>query len=111
MHHHGQPLPDADDELTEVGSVGEDNLICPITKQLLVEPMKSTKCGHSYSKEPIMQYMKSRRGRPAKCPVAGCSQLVTVDGLVQDVEAERKLKKRKVIVDDQEEEEDDYTQL
>ena len=99
---------DSDDDLLIVsvngGPVGSsENLKCPITTQLMEEPVRNSACGHVYSAEGINQILKSssssRRG--TKCPVAGCmnanvtkSQLQVDDDLKIKI---RRFKKRQSI--------------
>eukprot|EP00529_Nitzschia_sp_RCC80_P030738 CAMPEP_0113462136 /NCGR_PEP_ID=MMETSP0014_2-20120614/11921_1 /TAXON_ID=2857 /ORGANISM="Nitzschia sp." /LENGTH=303 /DNA_ID=CAMNT_0000353959 /DNA_START=146 /DNA_END=1057 /DNA_ORIENTATION=- /assembly_acc=CAM_ASM_000159 len=99
---------DSDDDLLIVSVNGgppgsSENLKCPITTQLMEEPVRNTVCGHVYSMEGIKQILKSsssnRRG--TKCPVAGCqngnvtkSQLQVDDDLKIKI---RRLKKRQSI--------------
>ena len=84
-----------DDDDMEVGTVemNKDNqLKCPITGELLVNPvrkwsfflslMTSKECKHTYSKEGIMKYLGKKRF--VICPVAGCGKRVTADSLEPD---------------------------
>ena len=50
---------------------------CPITRALIQDPVKNTKCDHVYEKAAIRDYTK---GKPnvKKCPVAGCPQYVAI---------------------------------
>ncbi|XP_024942717.1 E3 SUMO-protein ligase NSE2 isoform X2 [Cephus cinctus] len=48
---------------------GTVNVIDPITKKRMVDPMKNT-CGHSYERESIIALLKSNK--KMKCPVPGC---------------------------------------
>ena len=70
----------------------ENRFKCPITGELFQNPVKksqwvwvligSESCGHTYSKEGIMNYLRNRRS--AVCPVAGCDKKVSVQSLVPD---------------------------
>ncbi|KAG6866300.1 hypothetical protein C0991_006396 [Blastosporella zonata] len=61
---------DDEDEL-EMGGISQ-NYNCPITLTLLVDPVTSEVCKHSFSKAAIMQ---SFRGSDViKCPAAGCTK-------------------------------------
>ena len=97
--------------------VGQQTLICPITKQTLVSPVRSNKCGHVYSKEAILLHIKNikKKGRNLpSCPVAGCSHTVDLNDLERDVDIERQLKRKKIHLDkedDVDDEEEEYTQL
>lgn len=85
-----------DDDVAVMASASDDNLICPITRSELVEPVRNT-CGHIYSKAPIEAMIRSRNR--VACPVAGCSQYVSSRSLAPDAATQRKLdaqkKKRK----------------
>ena len=35
----------------------ERSIICPLTRQTMVEPVKNSSCGHTYSKEGIYIYI------------------------------------------------------
>jgi hypothetical protein len=48
--------------------------ICPFTKTIITEPVKSRRCGHIYSKTGMEWFLQQKkRGIPLICPVAGCS--------------------------------------
>jgi len=96
VHHPDEALPDEQDEDLVVMQTGveEDNLICPLTRQELEQPLKNTICGHTYSTEAILAYIQKNRSRKT-CPVAGCSASLDKSTLEQDVETEMKLKRKK----------------
>ncbi len=96
--------------------VGQQTFICPLTKKTLVTPFRSTKCGHVYSQEAILTHIKNvkKKGREARCPVAGCNHTVDLKNLEADVDIERQLKRKKVHLDkddDVDDDEEEYTQL
>eukprot|EP00475_Leptophrys_vorax_P024154 TRINITY_DN3326_c0_g1_i2.p1 TRINITY_DN3326_c0_g1~~TRINITY_DN3326_c0_g1_i2.p1 ORF type:complete len:284 (+),score=73.23 TRINITY_DN3326_c0_g1_i2:166-1017(+) len=98
--HPDEPYPEDDEnaDLVEMGSANSQALfMCPLTRSLLVDPVKSSKCGHHYSKQAIMQYIhsKAQHRQPAVCPVSGCRQLVTSESLEPDVEAAFWLRRRR----------------
>ncbi|KAK8797922.1 hypothetical protein WA171_005451 [Blastocystis sp. BT1] len=77
--------PHDQDEDMEIGVVEanpENRFKCPITGELFENPVKNESCGHTYSKEGIMNYLKKRSF--AVCPVAGCDKTVDVNSLVPD---------------------------
>lgn len=114
VHHNGEPLPsdavendDADIIVAQVTTVqllmifwitclivfvntlfqaSEESVICPLTQQQMVEPVRSKQCHHSYERMAILQHLKSRNKR-VRCPIAGCSHYV-VEG---DLEANHNL--------------------
>lgn len=79
-------------EIGVVEANPENRFKCPITGELFENPVKkyrqvwrlidSESCGHTYSKEGIMNYLKKRSF--AVCPVAGCDKTVDVNSLVPD---------------------------
>lgn len=86
VHHAHESLPtsagvtaggaedeDEDDMEIVMTSVGGSNqsLKCPITTNYLEEPVTSSVCKHSYSKEAIMSMIRSRGGHQCRCPVHG----------------------------------------
>lgn len=88
VQHPGEPLPEeADEELALVGGGREKDLLCPLTKLPLEEPMRkylppttlahphslSRNCGHCYSRAAISAYIRKK----SNCPVAGCSARVS----------------------------------
>lgn len=61
--------------------------VCVSPAALLEEPYKNKVCGHVYSKEAILQYIRTQKSkrRPCKCPTAGCANgNVTEDQLEKD---------------------------
>eukprot|EP00466_Bigelowiella_natans_P002230 jgi/Bigna1/82535/fgenesh1_pg.93_\ len=89
VNHQGEPMPGDDDEdLVAVDM--KRNFKCPITKDTLENPVKNQTCGHIYSREAIMTLLKGKQ--KYKCPCAGCSQYVTVAGLVRDKKIEKELR-------------------
>ncbi|GMI52790.1 hypothetical protein ScalyP_jg9042 [Parmales sp. scaly parma] len=91
---------DSDDDLEVVEDVAskEKELICQISICIFVKPMKSSKCDHVFSLDPLKQWLKNSN----KCPVAGCknknmllSQFECDDDMESRVERhERRMAKR-----------------
>jgi hypothetical protein len=73
---------DQDEELRVVSQ--RVSYICPITTKLLVDPVKSSKCGHVYSKAAIIQMMVTHGRGDVECPKAGCYQYVRESYLTVD---------------------------
>jgi len=118
VNHRDEALPDDGDDILLIATQ-EDSLICPITKQTFVQPMKkfarccvlrlscgcslfsfsllfpghSPRCGHVYSRAAILDYIR-HKARPVGCPVAGCPETVTERGLQVDTATERELERR-----------------
>lgn len=85
-----------DDDL-EVLATGDStvNLNCPFMTTLMVDPVKNKVCGHSYSKEAILNHI--RKSRSPSCPVAGCSNRhVTQEQLEDDRETARLIRREQV---------------
>jgi len=69
------------ERLTNLGIEGEEEEICmvkssknvidPISKKRLVNPVKNTVCGHVYEKDIVLQLIK--KNPRTRCPIAGCS--------------------------------------
>ncbi|CAD6237713.1 GSCOCG00008315001-RA-CDS [Cotesia congregata] len=59
---------DADMQMTEEDGA---NLICPISKVRMTEPMKNNICGHVYDKASIIALLKGNAA--TRCPIVGCS--------------------------------------
>jgi len=114
VNHPSEALPDEQDEELVVMSQKDDNLTCPLSRSLLVEPTRSQTCGHVYSKAAVMKYLAVKKGR-GRCPVAGCNQIIDKETLEDDVDMTRKLKKylktSKKRKNQEAEEESEYTQL
>jgi SUMO ligase MMS21 Smc5/6 complex component len=71
---------------------------------LFEEPCRNKKCGHVYSREAILNYLKTqqRNRRPCKCPTAGCDNLhVTEDQLEKDAMLEIAVNRERRRIDKQ----------
>ncbi|ELR23923.1 E3 SUMOprotein ligase NSE2, putative [Acanthamoeba castellanii str. Neff] len=106
VHHPDEALPDeANDDLVVMATQDENNLMCPITRKLLVEPVKN--------KEAILAHMKANKRKGTKCPVAGCAADVTQ--LEEDREVsyrvEREAKRANSSKRKRKARNDDYTQV
>ncbi|CAG9785307.1 unnamed protein product [Diatraea saccharalis] len=77
-----QNLEDSDLAITE----SQDRYIDPITKKVIVDPVKNTVCGHIYEKQSIMNLLKMKSS--TKCPVAGCGNRTAIQKqhLIEDEE-------------------------
>lgn len=71
-----------DEDLSVVGAVL--SVDCPITGKLMEDPVKSKRCGHSYSKNGILGVIQQNGGREVKCPHRGCKHKVGRADLEQD---------------------------
>ncbi|TFK40601.1 hypothetical protein BDQ12DRAFT_770143 [Crucibulum laeve] len=80
---------DDDDDL-EVGGVTQ-NYNCPITLTLLVNPLTSSICGHSFSGDAI-KHSFPRPGMAIKCPASGCNKSFKLSDCKPDANLEKKVK-------------------
>ncbi|KAJ1940489.1 hypothetical protein GGF37_003953 [Kickxella alabastrina] len=102
LKHDGEPMP----RLFHAGGGGEEeeesdeDLVisgakltykCPVSQSWLIDPMTSKLCGHSFSKDAILAYVRSQRGGNAKCPVGGCASIIGPRDLFSDAVLERKV--------------------
>jgi len=83
---------DEDLMIDDTHEPSENDLKCPITTGLLIQPMVSKKCGHTYSKSSVQQYFSRT---PKKCAVFGCSQMLTTADFKRDIAKETALKEYK----------------
>ncbi|KAF9808580.1 hypothetical protein IEO21_07824 [Rhodonia placenta] len=78
---------DDDDDLV-MGGVTQDYK-CPLTLTILVDPLTSKLCGHSFSKTAIEEYLGSRYAQK-ECPASGCTKMLTLSNLEPNKELARK---------------------
>lgn len=75
LQHPGEALPEEkDEELVLVGGAARDELLCPLTKLPLEQPVRNAACRHLYSRPALLLYVK---GGAKTCPVAGCGAKVS----------------------------------
>jgi len=88
---------DDDDDDIEVIRNNNDNgaeLKCPVTAMMYENPVKSTTCGHVFSKAGI-EHIMGKKGRCA-CPVSGCNNTnMTMAELKDDLITENFVKRAK----------------
>jgi len=82
---------DSDDDDVVVGGVTQ-NYTCPLSLTVMVNPLTSEVCQHSFSENAIKEYLGSNRSVKKKCPAAGCSKLFGLSDLKPDKELERRVK-------------------
>ncbi|KAK9452178.1 zinc-finger of the MIZ type in Nse subunit-domain-containing protein [Limtongia smithiae] len=84
-----------DDDIVVAGE--KRSLNCPVSLQLYEDPVTSTVCPHSFSKNAIMQLFLQGRHRinSIECPVAGCHQTLTRDNLASDGVLARRVERYK----------------
>ncbi|KAL5520041.1 hypothetical protein ACEPAG_1701 [Sanghuangporus baumii] len=81
---------DSDDEEIAVGGVSQV-YTCPLTLTILVKPVTSEICKHTFSQASIEEYLNHNRSLRKKCPAAGCSKLVCLSDFKFNPELERKV--------------------
>jgi hypothetical protein len=90
-----------DDDLGEDGfsmTQAARSTKCPLL-QLEMEatgelrPMRAP-CGHVWSHKGITQFLRSKRGA-VECPTAGCSQIVSINALVDDKELAKQIRQKR----------------
>ncbi|KAK1948358.1 E3 SUMO-protein ligase NSE2 [Phytophthora citrophthora] len=81
---------DGDDDVFIQESESVRSTICPVTQMEMEDPMRNPRCGHTYSKKGIQAHLQRSR----KCPVAGCPQQLTFNGLERDIEMEVVIERR-----------------
>lgn len=65
---------------------------CPITQQILVQPVRNPACNHIYSLPALRQVLQqARSGNIHQCPVAGCNKQIILEQCVADTEMQRRL--------------------
>ena len=57
---------------------------CPLTQKPFNEPVQNKKCKHKYEKKSVLKYIadKNKSKRPAKCPSAGCENILNEKDLI-----------------------------
>jgi len=104
-----------DDELAVVNNNDDDNVLqkikCPLTMQIMSDPVRSKMCGHSYDRDAIVHHITSslksrKKNARAKCPFPGCHNTnMKLEELEDDPETAmriRRYKKRQSAVAKQE---------
>jgi len=61
------------DDLEMISTPSEMNLLDPITKKTMTEPVRHKKCGHVYDKLSIVKMIKSHHPKGFRCPYMGCA--------------------------------------
>ncbi|CAB9511425.1 nervous system development [Seminavis robusta] len=80
---------------------------CCITAQWMEDPVTCSTCLHSYSREGILAYIRSKGGRQCPCPVLGCNTTVTRAVLRDDADLARRVRRTRRRVEAGEDETDD----
>lgn len=59
---------------------GTIELVCPLSRVEFVDPVKSSKCGHTFSRALITEYLEGQD----RCPIAGCEAVLKRSTLKPD---------------------------
>ncbi|KAI1387965.1 zinc-finger of the MIZ type in Nse subunit-domain-containing protein [Hypoxylon trugodes] len=107
----GKPLPDATKWFSQNGANGEmeddedEDLIvaeehldihCPLSMVVMQNPYTSTKCKHTFEKESIVQFLRTKPGGKARCPQTGCNKEVSMANFQPDPVMLRRIKRQQV---------------
>ncbi|KAI1411067.1 zinc-finger of the MIZ type in Nse subunit-domain-containing protein [Hypoxylon sp. FL1857] len=118
----GKPLPDASKWFSanggDDGEDDDDDLIvaeehldihCPLSMAIMQDPYTSTVCKHTFERDSIVQFLRTKPSGRACCPQTGCNKDVTIDDFHPDPVMLRRIKRRLAMErdddDDDEEEE------
>lgn len=85
-------LTSGEDDIIISSTARQDgSIVCPITRMPMKEPLRNTKCLHTYSRAGIYQLLRSHCDSnqeittvKIKCPIAGCGREVTTQTLIVD---------------------------
>ena len=67
-----------------------ESFICPLAQSEFIQPVTSSSCRHTFSRQAITQYLRQNRN-DAVCPVPGCNQRLRNDNLKPDKAMERRM--------------------
>lgn len=90
VHHAGQPMPGEEQEDIVMTSTQNNilNIICPLTGKRVVDlqdPVRCMDCKHIYEREPIMEYIRTKKPQPV-CPIGACPRILQVGRVTCDPE-------------------------
>ncbi|KAH8930119.1 hypothetical protein BT69DRAFT_1315174 [Atractiella rhizophila] len=88
----GDGESDSDSDIEVGGST--QTFKCPITMGWLEDAVKSTICGHQYSREGVYSYIRENGGA-VECPVTGCDKKITMNSLRDDPNLSRRVKEHR----------------
>lgn len=72
------PNNELDDSDTDLRLTGRDiNVIDPISKTRMIDPVKNTVCGHVYDKGSLIAMLQKNKN--TRCPVVGCTSMDYID--------------------------------
>ncbi|KAL1950256.1 hypothetical protein VTO73DRAFT_5380 [Trametes versicolor] len=80
-----------DDDDVQIGGVTQDYK-CPLSLTILVDPLTSKLCGHSYSAAAIKEYLGYPRSNRKECPATGCKKEISMANLEPDKDLAKRAK-------------------
>jgi len=110
VNHPNEPFPGDDDNIV-IAPTQHTDIKCPITKLIFENPVINKGCGHSYSKDAILNLLRQNKNKPMACPVTGCSSKITAKSLERDLDMEANVEKEKLKIENNAEEEDEIIDL
>ncbi|KAK8830779.1 hypothetical protein WA577_003484 [Blastocystis sp. JDR] len=75
---------DDDIEIDGVEMDTKSRLLCPISRERFVHPVRNKGCKHTYSRDAIVNLIGHKTS--VKCPVKGCNKNVSLNSLEDDEE-------------------------
>ncbi|KAF9357860.1 hypothetical protein BGX26_002956 [Mortierella sp. AD094] len=106
----GEDDDDEDMEIMVTADSGTHSLMCPITTNYLQDPVTSSQCKHSFSKDAITTLIQSRGRAQILCPVHGCNRPISMDMLHPNKALARKVARQIAIQEEISQREDaEYT--
>ncbi|KAI0378974.1 zinc-finger of the MIZ type in Nse subunit-domain-containing protein [Hypomontagnella monticulosa] len=100
---------EADDDDEDL-IVAEEHLDirCPLSLTVMKDPYTSAKCKHTFEKASIVEFLRDKPGRRARCPQTGCGREITISDFHPDPVMLRRIKRvqRESMADDEDDEED-----
>lgn len=93
-NHNRESSEDDDIIIDRQSNVNIGSIKCPFTQTVFVYPVKSKICGHTFEKEAVERYIQTQAQKQEipKCPLPGCSNLLTADQMIRDVKMEKLIK-------------------
>lgn len=74
----------------------QESMVCPITKRVMIDPLISRRCQHSYSSV-VKEMIRDSPERRIECPVAGCVHFITLSDLRPNKLLARKIRRKKFL--------------
>ncbi|CAL4163621.1 unnamed protein product, partial [Meganyctiphanes norvegica] len=86
---------DEDDDL--VATSTNINIIDPISKKMMTEPVRNKHCGHVYDRDSVVQMIATMKRKGFKCPAIGCAhrQPIKESDLEDALDVKREIMRQK----------------